>query len=105
METIPQAIPNMVRHVRSLCDQRVRKTSPMISRRTMTIFAAQDWTLVRAESELRAGVPDGWYGIKRRFVQRNTNERGGKSYQARECGRSLRQSPYAARGNFVSRAG
>jgi len=35
METIPQAIPNMVRNVRSLWDQRVRNTSVTRSRNTM----------------------------------------------------------------------
>src|SRR6266566_6386033 len=51
METMPQAIPNMVRNVRSLWDQRVRKTSRIRSRRTMVIFAAQDWTLSQAEGK------------------------------------------------------
>src|SRR5439155_14106115 len=35
IETMPQAIPNMVRNVRSLCAQRVRTTSPMRLRRTI----------------------------------------------------------------------
>src|SRR5579864_4301835 len=35
MDTIPHAIPNIVRNVRSLCAHKVRKTSPMRSRRTI----------------------------------------------------------------------
>src|SRR5579872_2571665 len=35
IDTMPHAIPNMVRNVRSLCDHRVRKTSAMRSRKTM----------------------------------------------------------------------
>src|SRR5438105_1380101 len=50
METIPQAMPNMVRNVRSLCDHKVRKTSRIRSRKTMT----QDWTRTRAERKRRA---------------------------------------------------
>src|SRR5262249_41667386 len=41
METIPQAIPNMVRNVRSLCDHKVRKTSRMRSLRTMDACAGR----------------------------------------------------------------
>src|SRR5712692_10711520 len=44
METIPQAMPNMVRNVRSLFAHRVRSTSPMRSRRTIV-----DWTRQPAE--------------------------------------------------------
>ena len=38
IETIPQAIPNIVRNVRSLCTQRVRSTSPMRSRKTIVAW-------------------------------------------------------------------
>src|ERR1700730_10096312 len=52
METIPQAIPNMVRNVRSLCAHRVRSTSPMRSRRTIAV-----WT--RKPPEREPGGPGG----------------------------------------------
>jgi len=38
METMPQAMPNMVRNVRSLCAQRVRSTSPMRSLRIIAVY-------------------------------------------------------------------
>src|SRR5713226_3683079 len=74
IDTIPQAIPNMVRNVRSLCAHNVRSTSPMRSRRTIsqsldasgqqTIAAATGRTLAldtRSSAsllqELRAGLP------------------------------------------------
>src|SRR6266404_4453997 len=89
-ETIPQAIPNMVRNVRSLCDHRVRKTSLMRSRRTMT----QGWTLTRVESKPGGGVAKWGYGIRRGFVQRNTNAKRREIPPADASGDAvLRQSP------------
>ena len=63
---MPQAIPNMVRKVRSLWAQRVRSTSPMRSRRTIAVMDA-----AAPERKPRKGgnAPESIYVAEHDFVQ------------------------------------
>src|SRR5579864_7537235 len=70
METIPQAMPNMVRKARSLCDQRVRTTSKMRSRRVIPLVGRS------REGNVIPGVSRSRYESRRVFVSEKTSKQG-----------------------------